>query len=813
MADFTDLPPGAVVESAPMGLQGGQPDEGLSGSVTDESTYEVTDLPTTDLPEGATIEQQGGDFFGLPRATNKDEMLVGLRKLTELGAPSDTLRQYIRSAGFTPTEETDRWLDTGYSEGLQTSGGRGTPVDWKYNEAPKIGGAGSAWSGLKSGALFGFDDEIQALGGAAGNSLGTALGLNESDASFGDIYDQILEQNRQHKNEAYRQNPFAYGAGFAPGALLTAPLAWGSVTRGTTTAGRVANAAVAGGVAGAASDMGNYEGDGGLAGRVAEAPMGFAKGAGMGVATYPIAAGVSNVVGRAAAHLSPAARRETSGLDALDWRAPQDPAAMRALADEMEAAGVPARLTDVVDESGRGVIRDAASKMTPAREAVARHADAVAADAQDRVAQQAYTHIAPDPRTARAVAKDLTAQRGAAMDNSMRPIRGDAVPMTPQVADILATREGQAALRGAEGLLIDPADRAVVRQLIKAAREHAKGPVDPEDAFRAEVKGWDDLPEVIKGAYRQQRPELMQQEDPFAGINLTVDLADKIARAMKGRASKTPGLERVASQFGDTIRGEARAGSPAYDSAIDAYGAQSKVIDAATGEGRFADTNFLDTPADPFTAAVRTADSVPAPGTATSEMDALRLRARDQVVERATAGSGQNAPSTARAISRGSAQQAKNEALLGPDAARNLEKSMGFESQRVSNTRFIDPRSGSPTFGRAQDAIVDGAADAMASAATGGKWAVVRTAVKWLQKGGIRNVDAERLARQAVSEDPAELRAAIDYLEKRGMKRDRAERFVSSMTSALAARPATQSDRKSQPPNSVRAIMRQSGRN
>lgn len=49
-------------------------------------------------------------------------------------------------------------------------------------------------------------------------------------------------------------------------------------------------------------------------------------------------------------------------------------------------------------------------------------------------------------------------------------------------------------------------------------------------------------------------------------------------------------------------------------------------------------------------------------------------------------------------------------------------------------------------------------------------------------------MDAERLARDAISEDPARINAAIDYLASRGMARARAERFVNIYGATLAGR-------------------------
>jgi hypothetical protein len=484
---------------------------------------------------------------------------------------------------------------------------------------------------------------------------------------------------------------------------------------------------------------------------------------------------------------------------------------MRQRSQDFNDAGVPPRLVDVVDESGHGVIRDASGKMTPGRQAVTEHADQVYTDTQSRIANQARIHISDRPGTASGVADAVKADREVAVGDAMTPIRGDRVPITPDIANVLATREGQAALRTAEGLMTDHGDRALARQLLSAARKAAKGPADPEDAFRAEVKGWDELPQPVKDAYKAQRPDLLEQVDPFKDVHLTVDMADKFARAMKGRGSSNPGLERVATQFSNAVRGEARAGSSQYDKAMTDYADSSKVMNAAAGDGPHKGVNFMSdatTPED-FAASVNNAGKNVPDGAPISEAEAIRMRSRDEVVSAATGSAGQNAPRTARQLARGGTQRAKNAALLGPEGAQKLEASMGKEVKRYDNTRYIDPRTGSQTAGREHDAIVDGAADAMINAKSGGTWAVVKTAGQWLRRGGIRNVDAERLSRQAVSSDPAELEKAINYLEQKGMKRERARQFMSNFTSALSGA-ATNNDRnKPQPPqNSVDAVVR-----
>jgi hypothetical protein len=103
--------------------------------------------------------------------------------------------------------------------------------------------------------------------------------------------------------------------------------------------------------------------------------------------------------------------------------------------------------------------------------------------------------------------------------------------------------------------------------------------------------------------------------------------------------------------------------------------------------------------------------------------------------------------------------------------------------------------------------------DAMATAATGGKWGPIRVLSQWLRKAGIRNVDAERLARQAI--DPAQLDQAIEYLASRGLPRATAVSVLRQLGSVLRTVPAGRiagaavaTEEAPPPPNSVRALVR-----
>lgn len=801
-----------------------------------------------------------------------------------------------------------------------------------------VGRGEAAWRGLQASALRGWDDEWAAFWGATGNKLGTALGMNQTPESVGfwDIYEQLAERERAIKDAAWEQHPGYYAAGYIPG-MFTGYRLGGPATplNRVDRAKRVAGVgAVEGGVSGAGNADPLQDQEDNWLNRVVGGATGATLGATLGPVVDLAVGQPLETIARRAYDATVGRRSPNAGIRALDNRATPSAEAMRAEAARLEQAGVPPRLVDVIDDEGRSVVREAASRATPARAEVAEAADAVYADVPDRVAQQAQ-RISNERRTARELATLAEEGRDVGVSNAMRPIRAVPVEMTDEVTSILSTREGQAALRAAEGFMTDPADRASVRNIMTAVR--AINQLDPR------------LPPAV----RQQITRQIMGE-----ARLTVDMVDKVARAISGRAKTIPGLQNVANQFSRTIRESARGVEPRYDRALEDYSAASRVVESAEGTGRFENTDFLRTPPDQFLPNIREASDQPAAVPVTtprdttarlnirdnnwaddrsvyaeyttesgvnipialyraedgvahvdvswpndpniigpaevrkvmadlqeafpdikafsgerisgaraqalrekgfeygdevpedavmqtvpamtpeqlarttptrqtiSEQDALRARARDTVVDRAREGYGQGALPVARQVASGPAQRERNAALLGGRQARELEEGMRGEVARYANTRAIDPRAGNQPLVRGNDAIVDGFADAVANIGSGGKWGVIRAASRWLRQGGIRDVDAERLARDAVSEDPARLEAAISYLESRGMARARAQRFVGTMAGALAGRASGKVDVRQQPesvpfepetlpqtpPNSARAILRQDGR-
>lgn len=753
------------------------------------------------LPPGFEVAAAPGMEEERAAASSPDELKAGITEMIVGRKPLEEVRNYVRRSGWTLDEPTEKWLDENYQSYLDDPRPRGVNVDVPDPQAQEDPAwYESAWSGVKSGALRGYDDEWQALWGAIGNKIGTATGMNESTADFWDIYAQALDENREYKDRAYNANTLAYGAGFIPG-MLTGP----SLVRtpAQTTTGRVGQAMGIGAVEGGLSASGNAEG--GLEDRLTSAAIGAGGGAALGAVTYPLGVAGSSIISRISNRVG-GGNDLNSGLNVLAQRADQDPAAMVARADTMEAAGVPPRLVDVVDESGRGVIRDAGGRMTPARQELVEHADDVYTGAQERVVQQARDNISDSALTARQLSQTIEVEQQA-MGPRFDAVRYNPVNVTPEIVQSLNTAEGRNVLRTIARYMT-PREQGQLNNFVKALQQQAKQGTPEEQAAKM-VPGFE---RMSPDAQRQVIQQL-DLPDPMKDAKFTVDMADKFARLITHRAKDVPALRRVAKDYADTIRGAARRQYPEYDTALVDFENLASVGEAAGGTGRFEGTDFLSAPPDQYAPAVaganRAGQPVSDPPLYPSEYSAMRDRARDEVVDRADAGSGAGAMSVARQIARGGAQRRRNEALLGEEGARRFESGMREEVRRVDNTRYVDPRIGSQTASRMMDAE-DDALNFAADAATSGKWGVVRGVARWLRGENIRNVDAERLVRDAI--DPNQTRQAIDYLVSRGLEISRARSVVRGIQASMAGRTAgalTTTEERPAPPNSVRVLLKE----
>ena len=161
----------------------------------------------------------------------------------------------------------------------------------------------------------------------------------------------------------------------------------------------------------------------------------------------------------------------------------------------------------------------------------------------------------------------------------------------------------------------------------------------------------------------------------------------------------------------------------------------------------------------------------------------LALAAGRRAVERASGESVAAAPGVARRLSTAPEQLARNRALMGPERAGRFEQGVRMEERAVQNARQIEPRFGSQTQNKAQDAgELAGMAQTGIRALRGGVGGI---AIDWLLSRGISNREAEALVRMTT--DPASLEQALRILERR-VGTQGAQEFLQAVTRQAGAR-------------------------
>lgn len=968
MADPTDW--AEVPADHPIAQAAAAPIQPKAGDPADWTAVQTphTDVAESTRPDGTHIDQDG--------------LVHGIREHMAAGHPAEDIKNYIIQNGYIVPPATDRYLRETYKPGdVSTYHGFGVdhsnekqdpnaeqPGITVTGKPEQISAGEAAWRGVRHNALGHWDDELAAASGAVGNKIGSALGLNKSNASYDEIYQHLLDQERQTTDQAYAQHPGAYGAGAGAGMMIMPTKGLG-LARDASAAAKVGDAAFRGMQAGA--EVGSGDAQGGLGDRV----EGAVKGGITGAIAAPI---VGKVVGTAVKGVGGLARRagmlpgssaETSGLAALDSAAPQDTEALAGRAQDMRAAGVNPRLVDVLDSRGRRVVRNSATHLDAANEAT-NAADASYSDLQGNVASKAgiigpkgasadapgvvyrgghpitdgspgfYTpdkqaaesyvglrgpggevtahkvdikNPAPedvvmaeaarsghDPEDLRyqtpasafdkdlhgdhavdtltsnlkakgydgAILKDITPPGGyqkeidahipfdakqvspaplgsagaktarqlvqatadeqSALGPSFRAVADKPVPLTPESEQALGTPEGINALKRVSRML--PPDQ---RDQVSALITHLKTPpiADPVESGMIQLKngGKQDIsgfPTPVRQKIVDQMRDQGQLLEAQPAPPLTVDVADKFARAMNSPLSRQGGLANMALQLGKTVRGAARDAVPEYDQALTQYEGVSRVGEAAAGTGKYEGTGFLNSPPDAHGPAVAGANPVGPEVThlATgeqaqipSEADALRLRAQQDVVDKAQAGN-RSALGVADQLATGGHQQVRNEQLLGADDAATLRAGMAGEAAKVRNTMAVDPRLGSQThtLGEDDQAIGD-LAHALTSASHGNfAGAAMRTVSNWMKRAGVRGIDANRMVRDAMSEDPDRLDASIRFLQARGVPPSTGGKIMLAIKNAMPAKltgavgtgagAANGTEDPIQAPNSVRMV-------
>lgn len=605
-------------------------------------------------------------------------------------------------------------------------------------EKPRGKGIGRKVDAAVRGAAdflsFGLADELQAGAEALPALAGGADAYNRE-------YRQRLDGQKARDEADKREVPNSRRTGQALG--LASSLGVGAVTnvgrlvpRLAPNAGRAVRAAettarnvFAGAGYGAIAGAGSSEA--GLNNRVQGAAQGATAGAVLGAAAAPLAAVGGQVIEGTANMFAPAARKAVRRLA----NAGSDVATMRRTAREYVDSGISPTLTDATDEAGRGVIRAAASRMTPGRQRAQDFASGRALDLPDRMSGQARRTMSADPRTPGEIATEVGNRRRTAADQAFSAVRNEPVQATDDL--VLALRT--------------PAAREAVAEAVRRERD----------------------PQVRAALSRLQGNAF----DNPADLELTVGMADRVSRVLNGKAqaaaqSGDGDLATTLGGLGRAIRSPARS-VPGYGDALDGYAAESRVMEAAD-RGQ----DFLTRNTDEFVA--DTANLAP-------DERAVALATARRAVERASGESVASAPGVARRLSTAPEQMARNRALMGNEQANIFQRGMQMEERAVQNASQIAPRSGSKTANQMQDAAqLGGMIDTgvKVARAAGGN---VGVALDFLRSRGMSDAEANALVE--IATDPRRLDEAFRLIEQR-VGTEAAQQFVQAVSRQAGARNA-----------------------
>lgn len=413
-----------------------------------------------------------------------------------------------------------------------------------------------------------------------------------------------------------------------------------------------------------------------------------------------------------------------SGMNRFADRSPQHVNALNGEAARYQAEEIAPAFADVVNDGGRGTLRALATRQTPARQSAREFADGRAAGLQDRISTQARRTISDDPRQPAQIREEITTRRNQQADQQFGAVRGD---------------------------MISP-DRGV----LEALRAPALRPAIEEAATSALNRGDTETAMML----RNLTDDALEYG---ADAQITVGMADRIARSLNGRAEafqRSGNNDAAASYFAlaERLRGGARQQVPGYDQALQSYAADSGLAKATElGE------QFMMMEADQFAAAV---------ARLSPEEQQIAQAAARRAIERQAGTQGQ-APGVAQRLSNGREQAARTQALTGD--AEPVQRAMGTELQALRNAQGISPAQGSPTSMNQQDAgnAAGGAIGAGLDVMTGNVPALTARAVQAsLRRANRGFTDAEAEAIVTAAINPAQTNELIGMLAQRMSRRE-----------------------------------------
>lgn len=424
-------------------------------------------------------------------------------------------------------------------------------------------------------------------------------------------------------------------------------------------------------------------------------------------------------------------RPVTASQGAANTLRGQNPQQMAQRAAEYRAAGINPAAVDLIDDSGRGVVRAAATRQTPGRQIAGDLAANRAVALPDRIGAQARRVISADPRPPQQVIDDLVDQQA----NTARTTYAG-----PYAQQVQLTPEAVSALSGDAG-------RAAIQRAMRGAE--ARRDVGLADELRALADGTADTAsgaalDRIQIAMRERAQTAMQRNAGDVASGLHGRRAD-INQAL----DTAPGLSEARGEFRNAQRN----------------------IEAAEASNNFLRPGSADEYANTLTGATNLTPS-----------RAVAARA----VERAAGENTGSAPGIARRIADAPEQQARNRALLGEQDATRLQDAMRLEGRMLQNASDISPRVGSKTAPLLADMAETGANTL--GKALRQDW--VGLATDWLRSRGMNDRQAQALI-EAVA-DPARADEVVAAVGEAGARRLQQIRNVATV-GALTAPQSQQS--------------------
>jgi hypothetical protein len=420
--------------------------------------------------------------------------------------------------------------------------------------------------------------------------------------------------------------------------------------------------------------------------------------------------------------------------------------------EKLRGLGIEPTLVDVVGDSGRGVIRAAASRQTPARQAVTNFYKGRREGLPDLISRQSQV-ISPVARSADDVVADLTQKRSEdARVNYAEPY-AQTINITPEVRSALIGPEGRAAIQRARRAASASRDVDALAHL-KTLEEAISGPLPGQvklNPYYANATNVPPLPPVTGAVLDRVQIALGRQaKNLLSGPTPSPDIAGGLLGRQRQLNDALDSFEHL---------GDARS----------AYRATSREMEAAETGSRFLTPGT----ADEFAAAV---------GEMTPEALAYARTTAARAVQTAAGERVGSAPGVADRLAHAPEQQARNAALLGPKGAADLQARMAAAGQTLSNAAEVAPRTGSNTALNVSD-MGEAAGNAFHTAAKLGSWGGrVSLAVDWLKtRASLDNNQAQALAEMAI--DPAQTDTALAYLQSR-LGPTRTQEFVQHMKQA-----------------------------